>query len=127
MKALSIDLRRRIVEAYEVGKVSYKAVAERFGVSAGTVRNLVKLKQNTGSLSPRYDQVPGPPLKITKEKQAEMIDLVSKQPDLTLEQIKNELKLNCTVQAIHYALIRLGYSFKKRHFEPQSKTEKTSK
>ena len=97
MKALSIDLRKRIVEAYKAGQVSYKAVAERYGVSAGTVRNLVKLKQSTGSLSPRYDQVPGPPPKITKEKQSEMVKLISNKPDLTLEQIRNELKLNCTV------------------------------
>ena len=39
--SLSMDLRERIVSAYEAGNVSYSDVALRFGVSPRTVGKLV--------------------------------------------------------------------------------------
>ena len=125
MKALSQDLRERIVTAYENKQGTQLQIANRFEVSPETVRNLLLLKRETGSLEPRYDKVPGPPRKITNEKQTALVNLMKETPDLTLAQIKEKLELDCTVQAIHYALNKLGYSFKKRHCEPQNKTEKT--
>ena len=124
MKALSMDLRERIVVAYETKQGTQKEIAERFGVNIGTVGNLLKLKRDTGSLKPRYDNVPGPPRKITEAKQKELVELMERSPDLTLEKIKEELALECSIQAIHYALNKLDYTFKKRHSVHLSKTEK---
>ena len=123
MPLLSQDLRERIVTSYENKEGSQKEIAGRFGVSRKTVYNLIKLKRNTGYLSPQYDKT-GHPHKITQEKQEELSFLMEQSPDLTLEQIKETMRLDCTVQAIHYALNKLGYSFKKRHSEPLNKTER---
>ena len=88
MKALSQDLRERIVTAYENKQGTQLQIAKRFEVSPETVRNLLLLKRETGSLEPRYDKVPGPPRKITNEKQTALVNLMKETPDLTLAQIK---------------------------------------
>lgn len=53
MKPISIDLRKRIVDVYEEGQVSYAKVAERFRISAGSVKNFVKQWRVTGRLDPK--------------------------------------------------------------------------
>ena len=50
MKALSQDLRERIVTAYENKQGTQLQIANRFGVNPGIVRNLLLLKRETGSL-----------------------------------------------------------------------------
>lgn len=49
MKPYSNDLRRRIVEAYEANEYTQQQVANLFGVSQATVKNLVRRKRDTGS------------------------------------------------------------------------------
>ena len=53
MKALSLDLRKRIVDAYEQGQGSQQAIAQRFGVGSSTVERLLKQWRTTGSLDPK--------------------------------------------------------------------------
>ena len=53
MKPLSIDLRKRIVEAFEQGEGSRSTLAARFGVGEATVQRLLRLKRTTGSLQPK--------------------------------------------------------------------------
>ena len=49
MKPYSDDLRRKIIAAYENNDYSQQQVADLFGVSPATVRNLVRRKRETGS------------------------------------------------------------------------------
>lgn len=53
MKALSLDLRERIVKAYNRGEGSYQQLAQRFGVSKPSVERFVKHWRTTGSLLPK--------------------------------------------------------------------------
>jgi putative transposase len=53
MNAYSLDLREKIVFAYEEGKTSIRKVAERFQVSKGVVQNLINLKRRTGEIRPK--------------------------------------------------------------------------
>jgi len=53
MKPISTDLRKRIVDVYEEGQVSYAKVAERFRISEGSVKNFVKQWRATGRLDPK--------------------------------------------------------------------------
>lgn len=53
MKPLSIDLRKRIVEAFEQGEGSRSTLATRFGVGEATVQRLLRLQRTTGSLEPK--------------------------------------------------------------------------
>lgn len=51
MADLSIDLRRRIVDAYEHGRTTtYIATAEMFGVGYATVSRLLRRKRETGDV-----------------------------------------------------------------------------
>jgi transposase len=40
--------------------------------------------------------------------------ILAKRPDLTLEEIRIQLDLPCTIQAIHYVLADMGLTYKKR-------------
>jgi len=54
MTDTSLDLRRRIVDAYTSGRTAtYAATAEMFGVGKATVRRLLRRKRETGDVLPK--------------------------------------------------------------------------
>jgi len=116
MAAYSLDLRERIVAAYDRGGVTQKQVGESFGVSQTFVAKLLKQRRETGELGDRYHRGRKPGTKITPEYEEKIRGLVDGQPDITLEEIRDELGLGCTPQAVYYALRRMGYSYKKRRY-----------
>jgi transposase len=124
MKTLSTDLRERILSAYDDGEGTRQEIAERFLVSLGMVKKLLQQRRSTGDIAPRHHYSGSKP-KITKDHQAELSRLVAERPDMTLEELREALDVNCTVQAIHYVLVRLGLSYKKRRCAPPNKTVRT--
>lgn len=52
-EALSIELRQRVVDAYERGEGSYPTIAAKFRVAAMSVRRWVGQYRNLGHLKPR--------------------------------------------------------------------------
>jgi len=52
MKPLPIELREKIVKAYEQGNTSIRKLAARFDVSKSFVERLLKRKQITGDVQP---------------------------------------------------------------------------
>jgi transposase len=55
-----------------------------------------------------------------------MRGLLAKKPDLTLAELRQAMRLDCTLPAIHYVLAKLGLTYKKRHSAPASRTVPTS-
>ena len=53
MKAYSIDLREKIVQAYEEGNTSVRKVASRFGVARSFVQKLLLMKKTKGHVKPK--------------------------------------------------------------------------
>lgn len=53
MRAYSIDLRQRIVQAYESGQGSQRQLAKVFGVSVGFLQNLLQRYRQTGRVEPK--------------------------------------------------------------------------
>lgn len=53
MKAYSVDLREKIVNAYERGDTSVRKVAIQFGVAKSYVQKLLRLKKTQGHLEPQ--------------------------------------------------------------------------
>ena len=53
MKAYSIDIREKIVKAYEQCHTSIRKVAARFDVSQTFVQKLLKQQQQTGQIHPK--------------------------------------------------------------------------
>lgn len=120
-KPISLDLRERIVAAYEAKEGTREEVAKRFKVSLGMVKKLLAQKARTGDLEDRYRYC-GRKAKLEPEHGRALRKLVQKQPDVTLVQIKEQLGLDFTIGAIHWVLGRMGLTYKKRHFTRPNKT-----
>ena len=120
MKTLSLDLRERIVGAYDAQQGTREEVAQRFRVSVGMVKKLLQQRRQTNELGHRH-RYSGRKARILPEYRDRLAALVAAQPDLTLAQIKEKLAMTCTVPAVHYALIALGLTYKKRRSTPPNK------
>ena len=52
--SISIDLRRRILKAYDRGDTTRATVADRFDVSEGMVKKLLSQRKHLGDISPQH-------------------------------------------------------------------------
>lgn len=114
MKALSQDLRERIVTAYEAGGVSLAEVGRRFSVSGRVVGKLVRQKQELGTLSPQVHRCGRKPA-ISGEKAAQLRQHLEKHPDATVLERRDALGLKCSEKTLWQTLRRMGWRFKKSH------------
>jgi transposase len=126
MKPLSIDLRNRIVRAYETSDSTKQQIADRFDVSLAVVKKLISQWKKLGTIEPQYQAVGRKPA-FNKEQLQELDELVEQWCDMTLAEIQQYFKgrVNCSHQAVANALERLGWGYKKNHYMRLSKTEKT--
>lgn len=120
MEAYSTDLRAKVLAAYDRG-MKTKAIAEAFGVSASWARRVKQRRRQHGEVAPR-PRVGKHHVKIDRVRLAE---LVSKQPDATLAELRSGLAIACSLSAIWAALRQLGLSYKKRPSTPRSRTAPT--
>ncbi len=125
MATISMDLRQRILKAYDRGDATREQVARRFEVSLGMVKKLLQQRRHIGDISPRHHLAGRKPV-ILDSHRRQMRALLKEQPDLTLEEIRTRLGLACTIQAIHYVLADMGLTYKKRRSEPRSNPVPTS-
>jgi transposase len=103
MNRVPLDLRRRIVEAYERKEGTYFELARRFGVGEATVYRLLRLKRERGNVLA--------PTGIAEHELPQLIHLVNEFPDATLEQLKDvwvsrnhrELSRSSVVRALRRA------------------------
>ncbi|WP_052128306.1 helix-turn-helix domain-containing protein [Neosynechococcus sphagnicola] len=79
-----MDIREKIVSAYEAGNTSIRKVAKRFMVRKGVVTRLLHQQKTTGDLSPK--PATGGKASQLAPHQAEIIDMVNQYPDWTLEE-----------------------------------------
>jgi transposase len=126
MATISVDLRQRILKAYDRGDTTREQVASRFEVSLGMVKKLIQQRRHSGDIAPRHHRSGRKPI-ILDSHRRELRSLVSKQPDLTLEEIRARLGLACTIQAIHYVLADMGLTYKKRRSVLRSNQDQTSR
>src|ERR1044072_9220306 len=119
-KELSVDVRERIVAAYDAKEGTREEVAKRFKVSLGMVKKLLGQRARTGDLRPRH-RFSGRKARLMPERGQELKELIAREPDLTLQEIKQRLGLGCTIGAIHWVLTRMGLTYKKRRSTRPSK------
>ena len=125
MRALSLDLRQRIVTCYQNEEGSYKILAARFAVSRAVVGKLVRQHREQGTLQPqvhlrgRKPAIRGPLLERLRKHLAE-------HPDATLEERIEALGLDCSINTMWKTLRRLGWRYKKSRREPLSKIARMS-
>jgi len=121
MATISLDLRQRIIDAYDRREGTRADLAKRFSVSLGMVAKLLHQRHKTGDIAPRH-RFSGRKPKLLGEHRRRLRALLAKKPDLTLHELRSELGVDCTIQAIHYVLADLGLTYKKRHSGPASTT-----
>ena len=113
MKAISEDLRKRILETIQRGDGSLRQIARRFLVSVSFITRLLQLHRSTGSLEPRPHGGGNPPI-LSPEDLQQLRELVQKQPDATLEELRQRLGVSCSLMTISRALRKLGLPRKKK-------------
>ena len=124
MKTLSVDLRERILASYDAREGTREETANRYRVSLGMVKKLLQQRRKTGDIRPRHHYSGRKP-KILDAHRRRMRDLLSLQPDMTLAELRQATALSCSLPAIHYALVAMNLTYKKRHFVPVSRTGRT--
>jgi transposase len=125
MRTLSLDLRERILTSYDNHEGTRQEVAVRFRVSLGMVKKLLQQRRRTGNIAPRHHCAGRKPMILACHRH-QMQTLLGRKPDLTLKELRAAVALECTLPAIHYALKKLGLTYKKRRFEPANRTGRIS-
>ena len=125
MQTLSLDLRQRILDSYDEGEGTRQEIADRYRVSLGMVKKLLSQRKRTGDISPRHCYSGRKPY-LTQEHQLQIRELIDRQPDIILHEIQEQLNLNCTVQAIHYLLKKMGMTFKKNASRQRARARRRS-
>jgi transposase len=125
MATLSLDLRERIVSSYDKGEGTRDEIAERFRVSLGMVKKLLQQRRKTGSIKARH-HLAGRKKTIVAEHRIAIRRHLKQKPDMTLAELREALELECTLPAIHYVLVDMGLTYKKRRSAQPSRTATTS-
>jgi transposase len=90
MKAYSLDLRQKIVNAYAAGGISQRKLAKNFGVTLSFIQALLKRQREEGVISPKV-RTKQTPTKLNPEQLEVLRQLVEAQPDATLSELREQL------------------------------------
>jgi transposase len=114
--AYSMDLRTKILLAYQNKEGSQRQIAARFDVSASFVRNLLRKYRETGEIAAKPQG--GDRRSKLKEQQQEMLkEIVSKKSDICLHEIRSILQeqteVDISISSLSKTLSRLKLRRKK--------------
>jgi transposase len=91
MKAYSVDLRQKIVDAYNQREGSQRQLAKRFRVSLTFIENLLKRYRTDGTVEPRAHGG-GQVAKVSREQEAVIVTLVEQNNDAILVELCDQLE-----------------------------------
>jgi len=119
-KPYSIDLRKRVIQKHKEGK-SVSEIEKELSVKTTFVYDMLKLYRERGSVEakpPRGGRKPS----ITEEILSQIEALVLETPDMTLQEIKDELGLTVALSVICDAINKkLNLRYKKKRFSTQGR------
>ncbi len=120
MKISSKEIRQRAIDAYESGNGTQGEVAKMFGVDLSTFQRWLKCYRESGRNFPlpRGHN----PAALNDAQMDKLKVLVERTPDVTLEQLRETMALSCSLVAVHSALKRLGYRYKKNAHGQRTRT-----
>jgi transposase len=122
MKALSMDLRERVLEDCDAG-LGTKAVAQRYKVSQSWVRRLKQRRREEGRTEPKS-------CRNTRRPQLDahaprIREVIATTPDITHEELKGKLGVAVALTTLWLAVAKLGLTVKKKSTERRSRTART--
>ncbi len=125
MQAYSLDLRERVVSAYENGIETILEVAERFEVSDSFIKKLLRRKRATGTIAP-VGHRGGQPKRLLGKHRKWLLKTVLAQPDITLgdlrERLLNEHRILASVPTLSRELRALNLRRKKSRWSLVNET-----
>ncbi len=125
MQAYSLDLRQRVVAAYENGVETILEVAERFEVSDSFIKKLLRRKRTTGEIAP-IGHRGGQPRRLSDKHRKWLLKTVLAEPDITLgelqERLLGEKNLRVSVPTLCRALQALNLRRKKSRWSLVNET-----
>ena len=126
MNTYPIELRRRVIRAVDNKIGTKKEIAETFSVSTSWIRKLLQRRRETGYIEP-LPRTQGRKPAFRDHHLQDLNDFVEKYPDATLEEIRAFFadRVNCSIVAVHNALKRLEWRYKKNRYMRANKAEKT--
>jgi putative transposase len=129
MKAYSIDLREKIVQAYIQGNTSIRKVAIRFAVSKNLVQKLVNQQRIEGTLQPKKRGKPQ--FSYLSNAESALRELVAENPDATLVELCELFAVKTgnwvSRSAMCRSLQKLGLNRKKKQSEVAKPLQKEFK
>jgi transposase len=130
MKAYSLDLRQKIVDAYAVGNISQRKLANNFGVTLAFVQKLLKRRRELGTIAPKI-RTEQTPTKLNAQQLEVLRELVEEQPDATLEELRQRLHQKTEVligvaTVDRMVRLKLNLRFKKKVSTPPRKARMKS-
>lgn len=111
MKAYSIDLRQKIVEAYNNQEGSQRQLAKRFRVSLSFVQSLLQRYRQVGTVEPKAHGG-GNPAKLSPEQLEVVEQLVAEDNDATLKELCLLLQQRTQVKVSRATMGRIVLSLK---------------
>ena len=126
-KALSVDLRRRVVAAVEAGS-SRRGAADRFGVGISSAIRWVAQARETGDVAPKPQGGARRPSRIDPHGDL-IMGWLDEEPDITLPEIAarldEEVGYRPPTSVVHEFFKRRGVTRKKRRRTPPNKAGRT--
>ena len=111
MAAYSLDLRERVLRAYD-GGMNVATVAATFDVSVSWVYRLVQRRRETGSIAPRQ-QTKFRRRALSPDEETRLVFLITVQPDATLAELQQALPTTAALSTLWRTIDRLGITVKK--------------
>ena len=115
MRPTSTDLRKRIVAARLEDSQSMGQIADRFRIPKATVQSILKNHRDAGTVEPK-PQNAGRKRSVSGAALRKLEREVGRQPDATLERLRERCGLNVSVVTVHNTLKRMGFRLKKRRY-----------
>ncbi len=122
MRAYSMDLGVRVPEAAAGGETTAE-LADRFAVSPAWVRRLKQRHRASGEVAPRRAKDPRIPK--LQAQHPRIRELLAATPDLTLAELRAELKVAVALSTLWAAVRGIGLTFKRRRPGRPSRTART--
>ena len=110
MAAYSLDLRKRVLRAWDSG-MDAESVAAKYEVSRAWVHRLVQRRRETGSIEPRRQTKFR--ARVLAAHEATLTALLLAQPDATLVEIQAALPTTAGLSTLWRSIRRLGFTVKK--------------
>jgi transposase len=126
MKAYSVDLRAKVLQAVDQG-YPREEIVKLLGVSRATIKRYLKQRRETGSVTPKA--IPGRPPKKLGPLQAELAAQLQAHDDLSLEEQcrlwEQSHGVRVSTSTMSRAIKRVGWTRKKRRWVPLSAVRKS--